>query len=400
MMVYRFKALNTLGKFIDGELTGTKSEVLQSLQQQRLTILEIKLRVLDSLRLCVSKRELSDKVLAGFFEDLAIYLRTDVGLNKTLSVLMETTRQSLFQQALKSMREELQKGESLTRALESCGTIPWMAVSIVDAGEKSGRLIEVLELLGRYYQRQAEIKSKLMSSISYPAFVFVILIGLVFFISFQVVPAFEDLLPHNALGNPPALIMIGTSKFLVKFWPAVLLGGFWGVGYLGWAFSRQKSWLMEGLFKVPILGGIIKESHLASCFLNLSLLTNSGISLLAALDHIIRHGRDIYIMRYFHDCYKLCVHKGVAFHAALGSVAFFPEHIGLTIKKGEDNGKLNEYLEKIAVFFAQNVDKKVDMLMAMLHPALIMICALIIILLGLAFIQPIYSNLTHIAQGQ
>ena len=145
-------------------------------------------------------------------------LKTGIAMNEAISALQESSVDRVLAKALSGIEDDLANGFSLAKAFEKTKVFPWLVLNTLKVGEKSGSLEQVFVDLAKYYSREAEFLSSLKSAVIYPAVVFCMLIGIMFYVSFKVIPHLEALLPIS--GNS---LFFNQAAFIFKPFPERLL---------------------------------------------------------------------------------------------------------------------------------------------------------------------------------
>ena len=396
-MYWKYQTITRTGAEIMGTFKGSKDQVLTWLEDKSLKIVYLKPDYSAILKSLIYSKRLSSNVLAEFFDDFQNMYKTGISINEILASLKETTQSDVLIKILEEMEEQLTKGSSLTEAIKSAGYFPWIVTLTIAAGEKAGRLPEVMYVLAEYFKRQAEIKSRILKASVYPIIVLLIMVGVLMYISIYVIPKLENLLPSQALNNYSTRAVLGISVIIKNFWwlilviPVVLF-----VLYLKLQNST-KTRITEYYYKFPVIGSIAKESEISIFFLNLAVLQKSGIPILDALNSLYKSNKS-YLANKFLVCRDYIL-GGLSFWEAMGNDHFFPRIIAFTIRKGEEMAKLDEYYMKIADYYSKRVNRKIDTVINLIQPMLLVTCAGFLILIAFSFIGPIYGNLTNIAGG-
>jgi type IV pilus assembly protein PilC len=397
-MYWICSVLTRSGQEVRISLAGSRKDVLKDLDSKHLSLIEMTFDYKRFVFVTFPRRRLSIQSLAVFFEDFSNMLDTGLSVSQVLLILKETSKEEALNNVLLILEDELRQGKSFTEALSGSEVFPWIVSTTLSAGEKTGRLAESMNVLGKYFRSSYQVQAKIQQALIYPAIVFVLLLIVMFFISLKVIPQLKNLLPPEALRNQSTQWILVISSLLQQYIGFFI--GFLGLAALGISFSYKKYRyrFQQGLYRLPILGGILKESALALYLLNLLVLLKSGVSLLKALEDLNVLGQTP-VSNHFAAC-KEYVLGGASFWQAIEQDKFFPIIISSTLRRAEEMVKVEEYCFTLADFFNRQVSSKVDGLLHLVQPALLAVGGIFLVTIASGFLLPIYGSLTTIANGQ
>ena len=339
----------------------------------------------------------SAAVLSVFFDDLGNMLLTGVGVSQALAALKETSMDKGLVKAIGQMESKTREGQMLAQAVASTAMFPWIVEATLQAGEQAGKLSGSVEMLAQYFRRYSDMKKKMNSAFVYPAIVFVLLCGVMLFMSLNVVPRLKNLLPADAFDHGITRFILTLSGFLQEFWPLCLVCGASIITGVFWLFQHRPQVLERLMYRVPILGVLIKESSLAVYFFNLSVLLKSGVSLMRAIQdlnavHMCATSQRVLSCRDY-------MFGGLSFWESLKADPFFPSAAVFTLRRGEEMARLDDYCFQLAQYFDRRVSARLDVLAQLVQPVLLAIGGMFLATIAFAFLMPIYGGLTRIAGG-
>lgn len=397
-MYYKYSVLSETGTEVKGIDQGSSSEVRKRLSEKKYYILSLEADFLNSWRFVLEKRTVKAQTLAGFFEDLVNMLKVGIGINEAVAALQESTGDPVLTSALSGIGRELVNGFSLEKSFEKTGVFPWLVLNMLKVGEKSGSLEQVFNDLAKYYSREAEFLRGLKSAVIYPIVVFCMLIAIMFYVSFKVIPHLEMLLPITSNGYFSTRLLLIISHFLKNFW---FLWIFLPAGAV-FAFSRFKKSRIERIaafyYRIPLIGQVARDIALSTFFSNLAVLQRNGINIVEALS-LVREATPHCFLAKKIQTLSDCIASGLSFRRAIEKDRFFPPFVYYSVRKGEEMGALDEYLQNLSGYYFDKVSKRIGVILGLIQPALLMICAGILLFIVSAFIMPVYSNLSSIAGG-
>jgi type II secretory pathway component PulF len=147
-----------------------------------------------------------------------------------------------------------------------------------------------------------------------------------------------------------------------------------------------------------LLGPVAKDAALSSLFSNLSVLTRNGINIVDALSLVEETFQYQFLAERIRKL-KDFISSGLSFWQAVEKDKFFPKDVFYSIRKGEEMGLLDEYLERLAAVYFDKVSRRTRVILNFIQPALLILCAGVLLFIVSAFIVPVYSNLSNIAGG-
>ena len=397
-MYYQYSVLSETGNEINGIEQGSYSQIKKSLKAKNYYILSLEADILKSMRFALENKTVKAQTLAVFFEDLVNMLKTGIAMNEAVSALQESSVEPVLTKALSGIEDDLANGFSLTKAFEKTKVFPWLVLNMLKVGEKSGSLEQVFEDLARYYSREAEFSRNLKSAVIYPIVVFCMLVGIMFYVSFKVIPHLEALLPIRGNAYFSTRLLLFLSHFLRDFWFVCLLFPPAAV----FIYSRFKKSSVERIasfyYKIPLIGSVAKDAAFSTLFSNLAVLQRNGINIAEALSLIEETTSYQFLAKKIQKL-KDFIAGGLSFWQAIEKDPFFPSFIYYSVRKGEEMGSLDEYLQSLSKYYFDKVSRRTGVILSFIQPALLIFCAAILLFVVSAFIMPVYGNLSNIAGG-
>ncbi len=397
-MYYRYSVLTETGNEIKGLEQGSYPEISKRLKEKNYYVLSLEVDFFKSLRFALEKKTIKAQTLAIFFEDLVNMLKTGIVMNEAVVALQESSVEPVMSKALSSIEYDLANGFSLTKAFKETKVFPWLVLNMLKVGEKSGSLEQVFEDLAKYYFREAEFLRSLKSAVIYPIVVFCMLVGIMFYVSFKVIPHLEALLPISGNAYLSTKLLLFLSHFLKNFWFVCLLFPIVAV----FIYSRFKKSSVERIasfyYKIPLIGSVAKDAAFSTLFSNLAVLQRNGINIADALSLIEETTSYQFLAKKIQKLKDL-IASGLSFWQAVEKDPFFPSFIYYSIRKGEEMGSLDEYLQSLSKYYFDKVSRRTGVILSFIQPALLIFCAAFLLFVVSAFIMPVYSNLSNIAGG-
>ena len=334
------------------------------------------------------------KDLVLISRQLASLLSAGITVVRALDMLYQQLDSKKAKKCIGEVYESVQGGRSLSEAFkEQRGVIPNIMISMIAAGEESGRLDEVMERLAEHFQKNAKLKNKISSAMVYPK----ILAGLTAAVSIGLltflVPKIGDTIKSLG-GELPALTkaLLGISNSLVHWWyiylavVALLVYGFkvWKSSDKG---GEQWSYLM---LKMPVVGKATRMNAAARFTRTVSTLLKSGISVLQAVEITEKSLDNLILERKLSEA-RVEIRKGTSLSKSIRGITEFPPMIYAMVSIGEESGTLDAILDKAADFFEDEADSATAKMTAALEPIMIIIMAIIVGLVVGGIAMPIFT---------
>jgi len=286
------------------------------------------------------------------------------------------------------------EGQSLSHSLaEFPKAFPQIYRAMVEAGEHSGRLGDVLERLADYTENRESLRDKVMIAFIYPALVTVVAIAVVGLLLVYVVPQVTRVFANLGQTLPLVTrILIAMSDFVRAsgvFWLAGLVVAFVAGAFLLRDEGRRRRW-HGWLLRLPIAGRLIRTVNAARFSDTLGILTASGVPLLTSLQSAAAVVTNL-PMRAAVDEAVRRVREGGALAPALGAAKLFPPLVIHLIASGEATGRLDTMLARAAEAQSRELENWIRGLTALLEPLLILAMGAIVLFVVVAILLPIFE---------
>lgn len=375
----------------------TQDQVAAHLKEKGITIVEIKQEkepLFAKYEATFSKVSFNDVV--DFTRKIAMMLNAGLTIVDSLEILKKQTIKPALLQLMKDIDEDVRAGNSFSSALSKHhDNFNNLYISLVKAGEASGKMDEILLKLADNLDKQREFKGKVKGALVYPAIIVVAMLLVMFVMITFVIPKLLNLYKDFNIDLPfTTRMIIFISDFFQKTW--ILLG--FGVVGLVYAFQkwkkspRGKLTIDTFMLKVPLVGKVMSVSALVDSTRTLSILIGSGVSILEALEIIMGTTDNIVYQRAFETVYS-DVEKGKSFGQSLDDQHIFPPILVQMAGVGEQTGNLDDTLSRISHYFELESEMAVKALTTLIEPAILVVLGVFVGFLVMSVITPIY-NLT------
>ena len=321
---------------------------------------------------------LSAKQIMQFTEELSDLLEAGLQLEQALRIMENRQETSSLKLVATYLRSEVREGVSFSAAMRKASpSFGELFCNLVAAGEQGGALHAILKRTLEYQKLVAELKSKVVGALVYPAFIgFAGLMLIVLFVSY-LVPQLGMLLGTTGNKMPLATsVLIATSKFIGTWWWAIIIGIFLLGLLFRWAISttRGRQWWHRAQLRLPLVGAILRAKFFAQFAQTLATLTSNGIALYGALKLTNAATPNVYLQEILAKVTD-DVGEGAAFSRAVARTKAFPSVFVDMVVVGEQTGNLPLALEKAGARYDKELNVAIATLTSMIQPAVIVVMA-------------------------
>ncbi len=399
MAAFNYQALDSEGKAANGMIEADSARLARA-QLRDSGLFVVELNALSdspaqgsahSFNLPFRKRiPLSEVSL--MLRQLATLLEAGLPLEQALAVLIEQGDNAAMRQVIAALRSEVLAGSTLARAMEKHrDAFPEIHRALIRAGEESGELATVMDKLATYSEGQQALQQKIGLAMVYPAIVIFVAVLVVGGLLLFVVPPVVEVFQQTRQELPfLTKALIALSDFLSATWLYLIalfvLGGIIAQRALQQEALRYQLHLK--LLRLPIVGKLIRGSNTARMASTLSILVGSGVGLLTALNAACGVVNNLPMRRALEDA-AAKVREGVTLSRALAASGLFPPVLVHLIASGEQSGRLDTMLDRVAKQQTQEVSGFTTALTAILEPVLILFMGAVVLLIVLAILLPI-----------
>ena len=401
MATFSYTALNSAGKTIKGSLDSVSEESAKAhLRSQNLRPLVVKSSANKQnfiSSLTSSKVKTRDMVI--FTRQLATMIGAGVPLVRSLATLQNQTESGAFKKHLVEVSHDIEGGMQFADALEKHPNVfSPIYVNMVRAGEAGGILDDILKKLALQQEKDAKIKQKFKSAMTYPVILLTItstvFIGLMTLVVPKIGKIVSDL--SNGAQLPPLTRgMLAISNVMTTYW-YLLIGGIVGGVFLLTRYTKTPAGRRKKdmfLMKVPVLKVVITKVAVARFSRIFACMMGSGVSVLESLSITAKAIGNSVLEDELMSASK-AVANGSQVSEPLANSKVFPPIVSQMLAVGEETGKIDEVLIKVAEFYEDEVDATVESLSSILEPIMIVFMGAMVGLIAAAVIGPI-SNLSN-----
>ena len=383
MANFRYQVIDSNGKKSEGIIEATSiGEASRKLKSDGKYIASLSLDKGNGiLNMQIGSPKLKTKDLVLISRQLASLLSAGITVVRSLDMLYQQLESKKAKKCIGDIYESVQSGRSLSEAFaEQRGVLPNIMISMISAGEESGRLDEVMERLAEHFAKDAKLKNKISSAMVYPkilaALTAAISIGLLTFLVPKIGVTIAEL-----GGELPGLtkFLLNLSASVVSYWYIYLaVIGLLVYGFKLWRSSDKgaETW-SKLMLKIPVVGKATKMNASARFTRTVSTLLRSGISVLQSVE-ITEKSLDNVILQKKLEQARIEIRKGTSLSRSIRDITEFPPMIYAMVSIGEESGTLDSILEKAADYFEDEADSATQKMVSALEPVMIIIMAIIV----------------------
>lgn len=332
--------------------------------------------------------------LTVFTQQLAAMLEAGLPLVSALDALQEQTENPVFQIIVRNVKDDVSAGRSFS---ESCAeyprAFPNLFVSMVEAGEASGGLAEILDKTSTYFEDTVKLVKQVKGALVYPAVVITLAIILVNVLLVFVIPVFAEMFEGFDAELPaPTKFLIGLSNFL-KGYIFYILAGLFATIWLTKRFiatPRGRRVKDVVITKIPVISELIRKVNLSRFCRTYAILMRSGVPILRTLSIVAAASGNTFIEA---SCKKISKHisQGGQVSDVVAQDPYFPPMVKHMSRAGETTGNVDGMLVKVADFYDAEVDTLVKALTSLMEPLLITFLGVVIGGIVMAMFLPIFQ---------
>ncbi len=394
MPLYRYKAKDSQNAIKEGVIEATNEQIASSsLKEQGLLVVSMNIEKTGGLNIAILNR-VKEKDVVIFSRQFAVMISASIPVVQALKVLVGQTENIKLQGIVSEIAEEVNAGSRLSDALSKRNKIfSTFYVSVIRAGETSGKLDEVLNYLADEMEKDYDLMHKIKGAMIYPIFVIVGMVAVGAVMMIWVVPKLTAVIAESGGDLPVATkILIATSNFLAAYWWLLIIlivGIIGGIKYyIKLPAGRYQFDYIR--IKIPIFGPLIQKIALVRFTRSMQTLIVGGVPVASGL----QIAADVVDNAVYRDLI-LEAKKGVEGGSTISSIFLehdeIPSMVSQMFAVGEKTGKLDLVLRRITDFYSREVSNVVANLVTLIEPVIMVIMGIAVGIMVAAIIMPMYN---------
>lgn len=393
MKTFHYQGINQRQVAVKGEIDA-KTEMLARVQLQKQGILIQKCTAKRNFNLNTGRR-IKPADIARVARQLATMTTAGVPLVQSVGIMIEGDKNPRMKKLLTDIKISLESGRSLSESLKAHDRyFDNLFCNLIDAGEQSGTLEQMLHRIAIYKEKLESLKKKIKKAMFYPAAVLSVALIVTAILLIFVVPQFEDMFNDFGADLPVfTRVVIDLSEWVRDYWWLIIIaviGLFFLLKFSLKRFVHFRRLMDRFILKVPVLGKILQLAAVARFARTLSTTFAAGVPLIEALESVAgAAGNSVYsdaIMAVRED-----VSTGQPLHQALRNTQIFNNLVVQMVLIGEESGALEDMLSKVADGYEEDVDNSVDALSSLLEPLIMVILGVLVGGLVVAMYLPVFE---------
>jgi len=332
------------------------------------------------------------KVLVQFTVQLATLQNAGLPIVRCLRILAGQQRPGPFKDAVTTIADDVEGGDSLSVALAKHPTIfDALYLNMVKAGEAGGILDQILERLAIFAEKADNIRTKIRGALAYPAFVITFAGLVVIFVMVVVIPKFQEVFQQLDAKLPPLTqALLDVAGFIRRFWwlLLLLLGLSYGALRLSMRVHGFKRVVHRLSLRFPLFGVLHRKTVVARFSRTLGTLLSAGVPILEALS-IVRASIANVVVGEALDNVHHNIRQGEAISRPMAESGVFDDIVVNMVDVGETSGNLDQMLIKVADAYEREVDASIDTMFKILEPLILIILAVVVGTIVVALFLPI-----------
>jgi len=394
---YRYSAMDQSGRTVGGQLEADSVELVRvKLSDLRYHVLSIR-----ESRGKASLQEMLNNMQRVKLRDLVVFSRQfatmiDAGLSvvKCLDILQKQSKNPRLKDVIGQVKHDVAGGTSLTEAIQRHPKVfSPLYVNMIRSAEAGGILDQVLDRLASFLEKEMETRGKIKSAMTYPAVVFsfamLMLVGLLFF----VLPKFKTIFESMGLKLPLSTkLMLNSSDYFQQYWyiALVVLIGSAVLVRVASRTQKGKYAIDAAKLKLPVFGDLMLKTAVSRFARTFGTLISSGVPVLRALEIVSDTAGNLVVSETVVRA-RTSIKEGDKISTPLFASKIFPTMVTQMIAVGEETGRLDQMLTKVANFYDEEVDATLKALTSLIEPLMIVGLGLIVGFIAVSVISPIYS---------
>jgi type IV pilus assembly protein PilC len=414
MANFKYEAKNFAGKAVSGTLAGaTQEAVIAELRKRSLIVLAVRPTGGDEgggggggmkgVFTDANPNRYSPRgdELVVFTRQLSTMVGAGIPLLEGLEILQEQAERAGFAAVLDSVVEDIRGGTDLSTAMDKfpkCFSNIYIAM--IRAGEVSGQLDEILSRLAEYVEASLKLKRDIKAAMTYPVVSLVLVVGITMFLMLGIVPKFREVFASMEITLPALTSVILNIADWMKENVLALFAIIAAcvVAVKAYAKSKTGKWQLDWLIlNVPVFGPLFRKVALSRFAKTFSTLVKAGVPILGALEIVSQTVGNQVISKAVDEA-RESVRQGEGLSEPLGRSPQFPPMVVKMIGIGERSGALEQLLEKISIFYDDQVAAAVKSLTSLIEPLMIAVMGFLVGTIVLAVFLPIFELQKKLSQ--
>ncbi len=334
-----------------------------------------------------------------FARQLALVIDSDISTYRGLDIICEKSDDQSLKAIIEKLQNEIAQGASLSDAINGQGEyFPKVVRAMIEIGEESGELANVLNQIAENYERELDTAAKIRSAITYPTILAVLMLGVIFVLILKVLPMFNEILDELGGEMPPMTRFVMNTSQAISYNILPIIAVICAlilaiVLYFRASGNRQR--FDKLIFNMPVVGPLISAATAVKFARNLALLIKSDISIHRSMHLIASIFDNLYVKRKIAAAAQ-SIDGDTPIEAAIEKLNLFPWVLIKLFSVATETGHMDDMLDKAAVTMEKELNYRLERLTTVIEPLLIVILSIIVGAILISVILPIIDIMNAI----
>lgn len=393
-MIYKYKALFSDGKEIRGQIDARdKSHAALKIRELGYRPVKISEANLLNKDIVLFSKAFNDKNLHIFLYQLYILLKSKIPIDQAVSLLKDSYSNKR-QKIIADIHKEIISGENLSKGMDVSGSFPKLVTNMVEVGENSSNLPEVLNNLSKFYKNKVIFEQKIKNALIYPIILIIVTFLILNFLVFNVLPSFEEVFRDSSMQLPfLTRILLGFSRFVrdnffivSSIFIAIILALIVYFNSNKGKSFIEKLKLKFDLYRIFLISNFV---NMMRFLLKSNLTTARAIEIIADSNENESLNKDLQKVR--QDIYE-----GLSLSESLKSSKIFSDFDISMIKTGEESSNILEIMDSISEYYEYKLELKQEKFISYFEPIMILILAVIVGFIVISIAMPMFDLINTI----
>lgn len=394
MPLFKYEAMTNGGKKVQDKVNvDTKQEVVDIVKEKNMYPLSI-VEVVERKEIKVSDLlyRIKAKDLSVFCRQFFTLLNAGSDILSSVNILRQQTENKRMKESLNTIYEDIQKGLTLSEAMRvHKSTYPRILINMIESGEQTGNLTNVLERMTEYFDKENKINGKIKGAMIYPIFLGILSIAIVAFLLTFVMPTFINMFEGQELPGVTKL-MLSISHGLTTYWYIIITVLVLITLLLTSYFKTEKGTRFTSSVKLkfPVIKTTTSKMITSRFTRNLSTILSSGVGIISAIEIVSTVIGNKVVEEELINARDEVI-KGALLADVIKNIKAFPPMLIAMVKIGEESGQLDEILSKTADYYDQELEEALAKMVTLIEPIMIMIMGLVVGFIVISMMLPMFS---------
>ena len=340
------------------------------------------------------------KLLCTFTRQLSTLQDAGLPVLRSLRILEGQSRPGALKNALMDVIEDIEGGHTLSEAMgKQPKAFDNLYVNMVKAGEAGGALEVILQRLAEFKEKAQSLKRKIVGAMIYPAAVITVAVVIVSFIMIFIIPKFKEIFVGFGVElPPPTVLLIAMSDWMMSYWYMLFIGPIAFVIFIKIVKKNKTgAYVVDWLsLRIPLIGKILHIGTIARVTRTLGTLIASGVPILEGLLIARNTAGNTVFVRAFDNIYT-AIREGETIAVPLRESRIVDDMVVNMVDVGEETGALDDMLYKVADVYDEEVEVRVESLVSLLEPLMVVVLGLIVGFIVIALFMPLVKLLNDLS---